>query len=199
MVHAHLERWEWNSLPPGAHTQGTAFQGPCWWKRPALPHFLYRQGTPYPLWGYLLGTHVPVAPCALHWRPDIGSPVAYVGHHCKRPMQCRGVAMQTLSLTGQPVSTACFPFAFLDSQQTPVQWGQPEKLRLHGAHSGLGSTQAQSCLSSILIGCAVDAIDAQLRLGTDLHPQDAPFVDLKTRGAGRYPKKPAHDGYCHGT
>ena len=38
----------------------------------------------------------------------------------------------------------------------------------------MGSTldsvvQAQSCLSSILIGCAVDAIDAQLGLGTDLH------------------------------
>ena len=23
---------------------------PCWWKRQALPHFLYHQGTPYPLW-----------------------------------------------------------------------------------------------------------------------------------------------------
>ena len=66
-------------------------------------------------------------------------------------------------------------------------------------HSALGSTQAQSCLSSILVGCAVDAIDAQLGLGTGLHPQVEPFVALKTRGAARYPKRPAHDEYCHGT
>ena len=89
-----------------------------------------------------LGKHVPVAPCALHERPDIGSPLAYVGHHCKRPMQC-WVAMQTLSLIGQPVSTACFPFSFLDSQQTP------------------------SCLFLSLIRCAVDANDVQLGLETD--------------------------------
>ena len=73
-----------------------------------------------------------------------------------------------------------------------------EKLRSHGVHSGLGNTQAPSCLASSLIGCAVDAIDVQLGLETDLHP-DAPFVDQKTRGAARYPKKPARDGYCHGT
>ena len=38
------------------------------------------------------------------------------GHHCKRPMQCRGVAMQIQSLTGQLVSKACFRFSFLESQ-----------------------------------------------------------------------------------
>ena len=199
MIHVHLERWVWTSLPLGAHTQDTAFQGPCWWKQQALPHFLCHQGTPYPQWKCSLGKHVPVAPCALHERPDIGSPLAYVGHHCKRPMQCWGVAMQTLSLMGLPVSTACFPYSFLDSQQTLVQWGQPEKLRSHGVHSGLGNTLAPSCLSSSLIGCAVDAIDVQLGLETDLHLPDAPFVDQKTRGAARYPKTPARDGYCHGT
>ena len=30
MDHAHLDRWEWKFLPPGAHTLSTAVQGPCW-------------------------------------------------------------------------------------------------------------------------------------------------------------------------
>ena len=183
----------------GAHTLDTAFLGPCWWKQQALQHFLCHQGTPYPKWKCSPGKHVPAAPCALHERPDTGSLLACVGHHCKRPMQCLGVAMQTPSLKGQPVSKACCRFSFLESQQTRVRWGQPGKLRSHGVHSGLGNTQALPCLSSSLIGCTVDAFDVQLGLETYWHPPDAPFVDPKTRGAARCPRKPARGGYGHAT
>ena len=63
----------------------------------------------------------PCSPSAPHGRPDIGSLFACVGHHCKRPMQCRGEARQTRSLKGQHVSKACFQFSFLESQQTRVR------------------------------------------------------------------------------
>ena len=52
----------------------------------------------------------------------------------------------------------------LNEARTLVQWGQPEKSRLHGHHSGLCSTQARSYLSSDPIGCAAGSIYAQLAL-----------------------------------
>ena len=48
-----------------------------------------------------------------------------------------------------------------------MERGQPEKLRSHGVHSGVGNTEAPPCLFSSLIRCAVDAIDVQLGLETD--------------------------------
>ena len=89
------------------------------------------------------------------------------------PMQCWVVshaAMQTQFLMGQPVSTAYFPCAFLDSRPTLVQWGQPEKARLHGPHSGLYNTQARSYLSSVPIGCAVCSIQ-------QIYPLKSPEFD----------------------
>ena len=57
----------------------------------------------------------------------------------------------------------------------------------------MGSTldsviQAPTCLSSSLIGCAVDAIGVQLGLETDLHPPDTLFVGQRTRGVARGPQ-----------
>ena len=57
---------------------------------------------------------------------------------------------------------------------TRVRWGQPGKLCSHVVHPGLCSTLALPCLSSSLIGYAVDAIDVPLGLENHRHPPDVP-------------------------
>ena len=95
----------------------------------------------------------------------------------------------------QSLLSVFFPRVATDSCAMRTAW----KISFTWGHSGLGNTQALPCLSAGLIGCAVDAFDVQLGCETYWHPPDAPFVDPKTRGAARSPRKSARHRYGHAT